>query len=188
MSVLMIFVDGIGIGEYDRETNPFARFGSPFFFTFKDREPDSVPFEGHVIATDPTMNVQGLPQSATGQTALFTGESSSQILGHHLSGFPGPTLRKIIARESIFLKLEKLNKTATFANAFTPEYFQRPDRRISATTWSVKASNFPFRMVHDELVRSKAISHDLTNEFLAQMGCEVPIRTPEQAAEILAEI
>ncbi len=188
MSVLMIFIDGIGIGEFDVEKNPLARFPSPFFSHFTNHKINSVPLNGQVISTDPSMEVPGLPQSATGQTALLTGINAAKSLDRHASGFPTPTLRKILKEESIFLKLEKMHKVATFANAFTPEYFERPNRQISTTTWSVKASSFPFRMVHNELVQDKAISHDLTNKFLSKMGYLVPIRNPETSAEILVQI
>ncbi len=134
------------------------------------------------------MGMSGLPQSATGQTALLTGVNASKKLGRHAPGFPSPTLRKIIRDESIFLKMENLNKVGTFANAFTPEYFARPDRQISATTWSVKASSFPFRMVADELIADQALSHDLTNAFLRELGYKVPRRTPERSSEILITI
>lgn len=188
MPVLMIFIDGIGIGEFDEDKNPFARFPSDFFPEFINQSNGAIPYSGRSVPTDPSMGVKGLPQSATGQTALLTGVNSAKILGRHLSGFPTITLRKIIEEESIFLKLEKLGKTGTFANAFSPRYFKRPSRSISATTWSVKASSFPFRMVEKELLRGEAISHDLTNTFLSKMGFEVPIRTPEESAEILVRI
>lgn len=188
MPVLMIFVDGVGIGEFDPETNPFARNPTPFFARFKDGQRAEVPFGGHVFPMDASMGVEGLPQSATGQTALFTGTRAAQELGYHLSGFPTPTLRRLLQEESIFVKIQRKNKTATFANAFTPEYFQRRDRRISATTWAVRASDFPFRMVDDDLLSGQAIAHDLTNEFLASHGYDVPLRSPEQSGEILARI
>ncbi|MFQ5752762.1 MAG: metalloenzyme [bacterium] len=184
----MIFIDGIGIGEYDEEKNPFARFPSLYFSKFINQYSQPPPFAGCIVPTDPSMGVPGLPQSATGQTALLTGVNASKVLGRHQSGFPTPTLRKLFKEESIFFKLEKMNKVGTFANAFTPEYFARPDRQISATTWSVKASKFPFRMVHHELVSGQVISHDLTNEFLFTMGHRVPIRKPETSAEILVAI
>lgn len=185
----MIFVDGIGIGEFDRAKNPFARFPSPYFPKFADsKKTRSLPSAGRVIATDASMGIKGLPQSATGQTALLTGTNSAKRLGRHLPGFPTLTLQKILSNDSIFLKLEKSGKTATFANAFTQEYFERSTRTISATTWSVKASSFPFRMIRPELVRDEAISHDLTNHFLNKMGFEVPIRTPEKSADILVRI
>ncbi|MCH7755241.1 metalloenzyme [candidate division KSB1 bacterium] len=188
MSVLMIFIDGIGIGEFDKDKNPFARLLSPFFPEFIGHSNGPVAFDGQVVPTDPSMGVKGLPQSATGQTALLTGFNSAQALDRHWPGFPTVTLRKILAEESIFLKLEKSGKKATFANAFSPQYFKRPERSISATTWSVRASNFPFLMIEPELLNGEAISHDLTNTFLSKMGFEVPIRTPETSAEILVRI
>ncbi len=123
MSVLMIFIDGIGIGEFDKDRNPFARFPSPLFPEFISHSNGAVAFDGQVVPTDPTMGVKGLPQSATGQTALLTGVNSAKALDRHLSGFPTVTLRKILAEESIFLQLQKAGKTATFANAFSPRYF-----------------------------------------------------------------
>lgn len=189
MSVLLIFIDGVGIGENDRDCNPFARFPSPFFSIFRDRESATqIPFDGEVVPTDATMGVKGLPQSATGQTAILTGMNASQILGRHLSGFPTESLRAVIQTESVFLKVERLGKTGTFANAFAPRYFKRPDRIISATTWSLRASSFPFKMVENDLIEGRAVSHDITNEFISRLGIEVPIRTPKEAGEILAQV
>lgn len=184
----MLFIDGIGIGEFDEKINPFARHPTAFFPAFKNRPEVSISFDAVLVPTDPTMNVGGLPQSATGQTALLTGKNAAQVLGRHDSGFPSASLRKLLQEESIFLKLEKMNKTATFANAFTPEYFKRNERFISATTWSVRASRFPFRMLEPDLLQDRAISHDLSNKFLARLGYDVPIRQPEAAAEILVRI
>lgn len=189
MSVLLIFIDGVGIGEDDRDRNPFARFPSPFFSIFREKESDAqIPFEGKLAPTDATMGVKGLPQSATGQTAILTGMNAAQILGRHLSGFPTESLRAVIQTESVFLKVERLGKIGTFANAFAPRYFKRPDRIISATTWSLRASRFPFRMVENDLLKDRAVSHDITNEFLSRLGIEVPIRTPEESGKILAQV
>ncbi len=109
-------------------------------------------------------------------------------MGRHHPGFPSATLRKLLLEKSIFLQLEKAGKIATFANAFTPEYFERRDRQISATTWAVKASGFPFRWLDPDLINGKAISHDLTNQFLCDFGYEAPIRQPEETAKILGTI
>ncbi|RMF65435.1 MAG: metalloenzyme [Calditrichaeota bacterium] len=188
MSVLMIFIDGIGIGENDPDRNPFARFPHPIFSHFKDSPADTLPGDGLLVSTDVAMDVPGLPQSATGQTALLTGVNAAQALGHHRSGFPSPTLRKILQAHSVFLKLQKAGLTGTFANAFTPEYLRRPDGRLSATTWSVKVSSFPFRFLRPHLWQGTAISHDLTNRFLTTLGHRVPLRTPEEAAEILCRL
>ncbi len=189
MSVLFFFIDGIGAGDRDAEKNPFARFPTPYFPIFQDEaEPVQLPHDGLLGFADATMDMPGLPQSATGQTALLTGVNTAKAIGRHLSGFPTVSLREILAEESIFLKLEAMGLNATFANAFTPEYFERQQRHVSATTWSVKASGFPFRMIEPDLWQAHALSHDLSNEFLSELGYDVPIRTPEKAAEILANI
>lgn len=188
MSVLMIFLDGVGIGKNDPASNPFSKFPSPFFPAFDDSKKINLPEGGFLIPTDATMGMPGIPQSATGQTALLTGLPSAQIIGRHHPGFPTASLRKLLLTESIFLQLEKIGKKATFANAFTAEYFDRRDRQISATTWAVKASGFPFRWLDPDLINGQAISHDLSNQFLRDLGYEAPVRQPEEAAKILASI
>ncbi|MFQ5769984.1 MAG: hypothetical protein ACE5HX_05575, partial [bacterium] len=55
MSVLMIFIDGIGIGEYDEEKNPFARFPSLYFSKFINQYSQPPPFAGCIVPTDPSM-------------------------------------------------------------------------------------------------------------------------------------
>ena len=40
------------------------------------------------------LGIEGLPQSATGQTALFTGINAAQLLGRHLFGFPNQPFRR----------------------------------------------------------------------------------------------
>jgi len=187
MGILLIFIDGIGIGEHNPDINPLARFQSPYLSHFKTCF-QKLPYHGIVVETDPTMGFAGLPQSATGQTALFTGENAAKILGRHLSGYPSPTLRALLKQESIFLKLEKSGKTATFANAFTPEYLDRPARRISASTWAARAASFPLRMVNSELQEGTAVMHDITNAFLHNNGYEIILRTPEEAAKNLADL
>ncbi len=188
MSVLLFFIDGIGIGKYDPEVNPFAKFTTSFFPQFLDRKIAEIPFDGVCTATDVRMGLPGLPQSATGQTAMLTGKNASRLIGRHHPGFPTVNLRKLLAEESIFLKIEKMRLTGTFANAFTPAYFRRAERSISASTWSLKASTFPFRWLKPDLWENRAISHDLTNDFLNNLGHKAPSRTPEEAAEILATI
>jgi len=187
MQVLLLFIDGIGIGERDPERNPFARFPSPFFSFFKNEPLPNLPFDGVVIPTRADMDVAGLPQSASGQTAIFTGQNAAQILGHHQSGIPTPTLRKLLDEFSIFKTVRALGKTGVFANALSQFYFDQRGERISATTRALLAGGFPWLDMED-LRAGRAVSHDLTNEFLRQMGMDVPLRTPEESANILVEI
>jgi hypothetical protein len=146
-----------------------------------------LPFNGIVIPTRADMEVPGLPQSASGQTAIFTGRNAAQALGHHQSGMPTPTLRKLLDESSIFKSVHALGKTGVFANALSQQYFDQRGERISATARALLAGGFPW-LTMDDLCAGRAVSHDLTNEFLRQMGIEAPLRTPEQSAKILVEI
>jgi len=146
-----------------------------------------LPFDGVVIPTCADMGMPGLPQSATGQAALFTGRNAAKELGHHMPGLPTPTLRKILDESSIFKTVAALQKTGVFANALSQEYFDRRGARISATARALVAGGFPWLNMED-LRAGRALSHDLTNEFLRGMGTDVPLRQPEDSARILAEI
>jgi hypothetical protein len=187
MPIALLFVDGLGIGERNPEKNPFAKFPSRFFNFFLNEPLPDLPFGGKVIPTAADMGVAGLPQSATGQTAIFCGIKSAQIVGHHISGFPTSTLRELLRAHSIFRKLRDAGKTAAFANALSQEYFDHRGERISATTRALLAGDFPWRNF-DDLRDGRAVSHDLTNEFLRQMKMDAPIRTPAESAGILADI
>lgn len=187
MRVLLLFIDGLGIGRNDPAYNPLARFPSEYLSIFSDTSPQTLPHDGIAIPTRVDMEVPGIPQSATGQTALFTGRNAARELGHHQSGFPTPTLRKILDDSSLFKNIREMNKRGVFANALSQSYFDRRGERISATTRALLAGGFPW-LTMDDLRHDRAISHDLTNEFLNQMGFEVPQRTSQESARILAEI
>lgn len=187
MRHLLLFIDGLGIGKNHAGANPLARFQSRFLSIFSDMPLPHLPFDGIVIPTAVDMGVPGLPQSATGQAALFTGRNATKELGHHKSGWPTPTLRRIIDESSIFKTVAALGKKGVFANALSQEYFTRRGERISATTRALLAGGFPWLNIED-LRAGRAVSHDLTNEFLRAMDEDVPLRQPEDSARILAEI
>ncbi len=183
--VLLLFIDGIGIGENDPASNPFAVVQSPFLPLYPGHE--AIPFDGLLIPTAVDMGYPGLPQSATGQTALFCGLNSADALQRHVAGLPTPTLRKLIDEHSLFIDLKQRGLKATFANALTQAYFEKMKDRISATTRAQKAGGFTPRML-DDLRARRAVSHDLTNAFLRRMGHDVPLFSVEESAQILAEI
>ncbi|MFM8426621.1 MAG: phosphoglyceromutase, partial [Chloroflexota bacterium] len=73
MKILFLFLDGIGLGEDNPETNPFLRANMPHLESLlggQKMTKSAAPFEGDSIllkAVDPNLGVKGLPQSATGQ-------------------------------------------------------------------------------------------------------------------------
>jgi hypothetical protein len=188
MGVALLFFDGIGIGEDNPEKNPFARYRSKFFRAFIGGDNFKAEYEGIIVPTDASLDVPGLPQSATGQTVIFTGVNAPELMNGHINGLPTPTLRKVLLSESIFLKLKKLGKKATFANAYSKHYFEIRGEKLSATTYAVLASGVPFRWYDKELTEGKAVPADLTGEFLRKFYPDIKIITPEESGKIIANL
>src|SRR5262249_18654374 len=131
--------------------------------------------------------VDGLPQSATGQTAILTGINASKLIGRHLHGYPSPRLKQALAEHSIYRKLIARGRSVTFANAYTRSYVENPPRFVSSTTVAAQRAGLRLRMLED-LQAGCAVSHDFTNRFLIERGLEVEACTPEEAGLRLARL
>jgi len=185
---LLFFIDGIGVGADDAAINPLATGRFPSLALTESRNPEAeVGPPALARGLDASLGVKGLPQSATGQTTILTGVNASEALGHHMSGFPGPTLRKILLERSLLKQVLAAGATADFLNAFGPRFFERPEaeRRMSATTLATLASGRPFR-TWDDLLHGRAVVHDLTHWRMREWGYDLPLRSPEEAGAILA--
>lgn len=185
MSILLIFIDGVGIGRRGAQ-NPLDGLRSEFFSIFADEAP-RLPFDGRMAATDTRLGVEGLPQSATGQTTILTGVNASQLIGRHLHGYPSPRLKALLAEHSVYKQLLARGRAVTFANAYTRSYVDSLPRFVSATTVAAMSAGVRLRMLED-LIAGQAVSHDFTNHFLIEHGCAVDLLTPEQAGANLARV
>ena len=197
MRVILIFVDGVGLGSQD-DNNPFVFTPTPGLSgllagKMLTREAkDYAGPEATLLGIDATLGVPGLPQSATGQTALFTGVNAPACLGDHLRGFPNSALRKIIAENSMFKQLKKEGFEVAFTNAYRPPFFDLlrhglPGNRYSCSTLTTYYGDLPFFRLKD-IKDGKALYMDITNEILNRLGYDVPLFTPEEGAERLFEI
>jgi hypothetical protein len=186
-SVLLFFIDGLGIGKRE-ETNPLARIKNIEPLAHFQNEESEIIFDGVLTATDARLDIEGRPQSASGQTTILTGINAPKLLGFHKQGFPNAALREVIEANSIFLQLKRRNiEPNVFANAYTPQFFQETPRWKSATTCAMEAANLPFRKLPD-LLGKKALFHDFTNQSLIEKGFDVPVFSPKDAGEILANL
>ena len=97
MSVLLVFIDGLGIGEDNSQINPCANNAFTVLKNVKgDIQPKPLPYGGIMVPLEATLGIEGFPQSATGQTTLLTGVNASEVLGYHKQGFPNKILRVIL--------------------------------------------------------------------------------------------
>ncbi len=190
---LLLFVDGVGLAPAV-ETNPFATVPTPALAAALGgaltlERIGAVP-GGGLSALDATLGVPGLPQSATGQTALFTGENAPALLGRHVAALPGPRLAALLADHSVLKRARAAGHAVTFANPFTPAYFAEVEagrRRHSATTLAALASGAPFRDA-DDLRAGRAVPWDVTGAFFKAFEANVEERLPEAAGRSLARL
>jgi 2,3-bisphosphoglycerate-independent phosphoglycerate mutase len=188
MSVLLIFVDGLGIGTRGPH-NPLHLLGEEAtpLAAFEDEEP-TLPSGGLLARTDARLGVEGRPQSASGQTTILTGINAPALLGKHKQGFPNERMRELLREHSLFLQLKKAGiGPNSFANAYAPRFFAARPRWVAATTVAVEAAGLPFKTIED-LRAGRAVYHDFTNRFIAALGEDLPVRAPEDAARILAGV
>lgn len=177
--ILLLFVDGVGLAPASSD-NPLATVPMPQLVAAAGG-PLTLEHLGRgegvsLAALDATLGVDGLPQSATGQTTLLTGVNAAAALGRHVAAFPGPRLQAILAASSLLKRVELAGARAVFANPFTPGYFaaiERRERRHSATTWAALAARQPLRdLTH--LAAGQAVAWDVVRDrFRAQAGSDL---------------
>ena len=176
---LLVFIDGLGLGSSDPEINPIHSGVCP---CLEELLNEAVP-------VDATLGVAGMPQSATGQTALLTGVNAARVMGRHVEALPGPKLKEVIAEHSLFKQLSARGYRGTFANAFFVDdvkaVFER--RHQSVTTVASLTALGSVRNTED-LLCNWAVYQDLTRETLRGRGYEGPLVTPREAAGHLLAI
>lgn len=186
------FIDGLGLGE-NTDSNPVKNcFKNSLGGNLLVKRDVPLFFPGGVlISADPLQGVPGTPQSATGQTSLFTGENAQAIIGMHLTAFPNNTLAEIIGRKSLLKVLNDNGISTTSANLYSQEFFdKRGNRRKNSfpvSTLSIKAAEIPFRFLPD-YNEKKALFADITNTLIRSRGFDIPLITPEDGADIIANI
>jgi 2,3-bisphosphoglycerate-independent phosphoglycerate mutase len=195
MHLLFIFFDGWGLGAPDPAINPFIDAPMPTLRELFGKMPTNN--NGHyssahatLVPTDATLGVPGLPQSATGQTTIFTGVNAPREIGEHLGPYPNSALRKILTHDNLFMRLVAANRRVAFANAYPPIFFERLARnkaRRSATSHAIAAANVRYRDI-DDLRDGNAVSVFVTNKLWVEHGAGVPLITARDAGQNLARI
>ncbi len=190
MRVVLIFIDGLGLGPDDARVNPCLQEGLKLLACCENGNGVvSTDDGGFLVPTEATLGVEGLPQSATGQTTLFTGINGSKLLGRHLQGYPNETLRSILREHSILKQVKDRGLRGAFINAYRPLFFQIKEKtrwRLSTTTVATLSAGLSFFRV-DDIGNRRSIYHDFTNESLIARGFDVPRFSAEGAGRVLSD-
>ena len=198
MRFLFLFVDGVGLGDEDTQSNPFARADLPALHGLLDGRrllAKNAPFENErasLLALDACLGVAGLPQSATGQAALLTGENIPAALGYHYGPKPNPEVAALIEKGNIFSRLRQNGLHPAFINAYPPGYFAAIDsgrRLYAAIPLAAAGAGLPLMTV-EELRAGQALSADFTGRgWRSHLGfSDTPVLTPFEAGQQLARL
>ncbi|GJQ51895.1 MAG: metalloenzyme [Anaerolineaceae bacterium] len=198
MKVLFIFLDGIGLGENNLETNPLARAKMPNLNALLDGRSlvrGAAPFDGKYAslhALDAGLGVDGLPQSATGQAILLTGKNISAELGYHYGPKPNPEVAAYLNGETLFSKCITAKKRAALLNAYPPRYFDgiNSGKRIYSSI-PMAVTNTGLRLfTYEDLAAGRALSADFTGEgWRTMLGFpNAPVINPHEAGRKLISL
>jgi 2,3-bisphosphoglycerate-independent phosphoglycerate mutase len=189
--VLLVFVDGIGLGPVS-DANPFSK-PQPGFSDFSfghawtagvSKSGPNVSFSG----IDACLGLEGLPQSGTGQASLYTGINCVQLAGRHYGPFPHSATREALRKQNIFVRVGPTR--CTFANAYPPRFFEWVERtkRYPVTTQACLDAGIEIRTTVD-LEAGQGVAADITGKGLARdLGLNVTEVTPQVAAGRLLDL
>lgn len=191
---ILLFLDGLGLGTIGDhnplshpDTMPHVRSfcGIPWLAGAHIQRSDCL-----LKPIDATLGIPGLPQSATGQTTIYTGYNAAKFRGKHQTGFANGSLRQLIEPHGLFKRVVARGGTATLANLYSPAYFEAIAQRrwrYSVCTLLNMTAGIPFRMQY-EYEQGEAIFWDITGEIASSRGVATAPITPEQAGHCLAAL
>lgn len=192
----MIFLDGVGIGEKNFEKNPFFKYGFKIFDNLFGETPylnnPSINKNGlYCFPVDAKFNIEGFPQSGTGQVSIFCGINAPKFVGKHFGPFPYSTTIPIIAEKNILKHFKERGKRVFFANAYPKVFFnylKSGKTRLSVTTICCNSSGIELNSV-TEVRKAMALTPEITNErWNRKLNYNLKVLKPETAAKRLLRI
>lgn len=194
----MIFLDGVGLGENNSETNPFVSAHLPTLESFTNGETwlkttgKQETSRAIFIPTDPRLGVKGRPQSGTGQATIVTGRNISQLIGEHYGPKPSEKTRALLDEDNFFKQVVNAGKTASLLEAYPPQWhevIERGKRLPSSYQYAARSAGVPFLGI-DDLRAGTAISGDWTAEaWKTQLSYDdIPILTPYESGQRLVKL
>ena len=191
MKAVLLFIDGYGWGGEDPAVNPTLAYGGGLLRLPPRPSAAESPVPhagGWVRPIDAVLGIDGVPQSATGQTTLLSGINAQAAFGKHLTGFPNDLLRAILLEHSVLKQVIDRGHSACFLNAFRPRFFEFPRERqlmFSATTVANLAADLPFFTLED-VAAGRAVYQDFSHTELRARGFDLPPMAPADAGRIIA--
>ncbi len=196
--ILLLFLDGIGLGDDDPAINPFAAAHTPTLnalaggYRWLRDTPRVDTGRALFIPTDPRLGVSGRPQSATGQATILTGRNVPAAIGEHYGPRPTPEIRAIVAEDNLFKRVLDSGGSAVMVNAYPPRFFQAIARgkRLPSSNQDAALSAGVSLFTDQDMYSGAAMSPDWIGEgWRTELGyTDTPIYGRYEAGVHLAKI
>lgn len=194
MAVIFIFIDGVGLGQA-ADQNPFFNKTYESFqiltgSDFNNKAGSLIQSDQLFKPIDANLDVDGLPQSGTGQTTLFTGKNASKEIGKHFGPYPHSGIKPLLRKESVFHGVQELGKKPYFMNAYPPVFFEyaKKRNRWSCTTLMTKSADLKLNST-EEVQKEKALTAEIVqNIWRERLGINIPKITATEAAQRLLNV
>ncbi|MGA2820473.1 MAG: alkaline phosphatase family protein [Anaerolineales bacterium] len=197
-SVLLLFLDGVGLGAPDPTRNPLVAAELPTLKRLmggQDLTREARAVEGEeatFFPCDANLGVEGKPQSASGQASLLTGVNVPSHLGFHYGPKPNRSIRALLKDRNLLTTLSRRGQRHSLLNAYPPAYFEgvRSGHRLhSAIPLAVELAGG--ELANEEVLRrGSALSADFTGDgWRRRLGySDTPLLTPREAGQRMAEL
>jgi hypothetical protein len=202
--VLIFFMDGVGLGPADPDTNPFMRarlpnlddlLGQGWFLRPEGWQSGAgrrTRDRASLAPTDPNLGLAGRPQSATGQAVILTGRNVPRIVGQHYGPKPNRAVAREIERGNLFQEVVAAGGTAALLTPYPQGYFDAIDsgkRLLSSVPLAATSAGLPL-MTADDLRAGRAVSPGFTGQgWHDHLGyTDIPVLTLPEAGRQIAAI
>lgn len=194
MAVIFLFIDGVGLGNSSIE-NPFFvdTYESFQMLSGENFSQSAHPIlqKDHIFKSiDANLGVEGLPQSGTGQTTLFTGNNASKIIGKHYGPYPHTGIKYLLKEQSIFHAMKEAGKTPYFLNAYPPVFFEyaKKRNRWSCSTLMTISADMKLNST-EEVLNGEALTAEIVqNAWRERLNIDLPKIDAVEAARRLLQV
>jgi 2,3-bisphosphoglycerate-independent phosphoglycerate mutase len=196
--ILLIFLDGIGLGDDDPLTNPFATADTPSLIRLANGKrwlaTTGIQHSKRAafVPTDAQMGIPGKPQSASGQATILTGHNIPAQIGEHYGPRPNEPIRAILNEDNFFKQVVAHNLPAALLEGYPPRWHEtvnRGKRLRSSYQEAAYSAGLPL-FTEKEIYSGDALTVDWTGHgWRSELGyTDSPIYTPIEAGAKMAHL
>lgn len=196
--ILFLFVDGIGLGANNPETNPFALAKMP---TLKALSNGKGWFEDTglqessralFIPTDPRLGIAGRPQSGSSQAAILTGLNVPEKIGRHYGPLPNQEIRAILDEDNFFMEVKAHGQRPILLDAYPPERLNgiASGKNLPSSIQYAAIAAGQALFAKEDLVARRALTAEYTGyPWREHLGIgDIPFFSPYEAGQELVRL